>query len=928
MIVGIRYHCVQCSASYCTLDYNKIVSEHDPNHIFLRLRSIFAIINDWDFTTVTDDELWYEPLTQRDSTNVKSDLGILRAESRASNLSVSQKSIRSSQGSLREYGAESLKCDSRDSIQISETSYGEPASDALFGNDEPESSNELLALHETGYAEDLPTIVDEQKVSAPNSSIAKKIQLFEELAKKPQEINIKGPFGRQTTKFVDIVVKPAASSSDVPVLDSSDSESSDNEQINTTCYVDEIGNEISFDDTPPRTASSYLNSLVPDLDAVSDFEEKKNSFFPNMAGISLRNQIEDVVGFYMTGVSDETSTTFKDMTSLKGKAELVSETASENEFRCQDLWDSYDQYLAAKSADTRFKALVEFRSNLQLFFAKSERYAKTIVDEIHLPYSEKSIRPVDAGGVAGGVKYAHDGIFFKFAVDLYDIFGGDRNAAKTAGWELKGLQVYFDSQVEGLRVPFMFLFDYRGFRMTVMPQLPINANTLKYGSSDAGLTIVKSDKELNKKMKDAALKGNLKGHYVGQNTAGKIYGPGDIEGHAGKDGHFYVIDTARVLPPLPPKSKFNAFWIPHDTDVNGTKEWERLAPMKSIKLELRDWKSRVKHRLLKSYKLTNEEYLDTELVEEFFTFGSIFYVPKEMQATPVLNRIASVSCQRPIYGNAIMVHTPGLKGKVLYNLMRPELLKQSPTALSSDAFTMFQIPGIEKENDEKDIRGLYHKLKKEIIPQFCEKLKSGEITVRNGEQLCRAMHEHGINLRFLGKIRKQFFDQRHHPLFKIIGLEICSRTTKGFLKGILRRIKPSQLDKNCINTIISYFNLNLSNGVACNLYWKWVLKPLLVFKFGDCLTPEEHDSHCDVRSTFFGYDKLAFFAKLQQQVGVKFSDKTVARFIEDPTRFETKWPLTINDFEAVNSRTKQFFTEFIDRELDSLSQELRNNMMA
>jgi hypothetical protein len=53
--------------------------------------------------------------------------------------------------------------------------------------------------------------------------------------------------------------------------------------------------------------------------------------------------------------------------------------------------------------------------------------------------------------------------------------------------------------------------------------------------------------------------------------------------------------------------------------------------MKSIKLELRDWKSRVKHRLLKSYQLTNEEYLDTELVEEFFTFGSIFAVPKEVR---------------------------------------------------------------------------------------------------------------------------------------------------------------------------------------------------------------------------------------------------------------------------------------------------------
>lgn len=52
--------------------------------------------------------------------------------------------------------------------------------------------------------------------------------------------------------------------------------------------------------------------------------------------------------------------------------------------------------------------------------------------------------------------------------------------------------------------------------------------------------------------------------------------------------------------------------------------------MKTIKLELRDWKSRVKNMLLKPYKLSNEDYIDTDLVEEFFTFGSIFAVPKEV----------------------------------------------------------------------------------------------------------------------------------------------------------------------------------------------------------------------------------------------------------------------------------------------------------
>ncbi len=53
--------------------------------------------------------------------------------------------------------------------------------------------------------------------------------------------------------------------------------------------------------------------------------------------------------------------------------------------------------------------------------------------------------------------------------------------------------------------------------------------------------------------------------------------------------------------------------------------------MKTIKLELRDWKSRVKNMLLKPYKFqSNEDYIDTDLVEEFFTFGSIFAVPKEV----------------------------------------------------------------------------------------------------------------------------------------------------------------------------------------------------------------------------------------------------------------------------------------------------------
>ncbi len=31
-----------------------------------------------------------------------------------------------------------------------------------------------------------------------------------------------------------------------------------------------------------------------------------------------------------------------------------------------------------------------------------------------------------------------------------------------------------------------------------------------------------------------------------------VYGPGDLEGHLGKDGRYYVLDAARLFPPHPP----------------------------------------------------------------------------------------------------------------------------------------------------------------------------------------------------------------------------------------------------------------------------------------------------------------------------------------------------------------------------------------
>jgi len=55
------------------------------------------------------------------------------------------------------------------------------------------------------------------------------------------------------------------------------------------------------------------------------------------------------------------------------------------------------------------------------------------------------------------------------------------------------------------------------------------------------------DPSLNKKMKKAADFINIKGHKIGT-TGVTLYGPGDIEGHQGHDGRYYILGISMISP--------------------------------------------------------------------------------------------------------------------------------------------------------------------------------------------------------------------------------------------------------------------------------------------------------------------------------------------------------------------------------------------
>jgi hypothetical protein len=221
--------------------------------------------------------------------------------------------------------------------------------------------------------------------------------------------------------------------------------------------------------------------------------------------------------------------------------------------------NSFQAILALDDAPSKFRKL---RNLAHDFTHAASVYGRIIISERFLPVEHKTIKPSAAlGGTAGGLKYVCGGMLFKFCVDVCLSNGGwmyggalasDERAMKSGGHELKSIiNLLSLSPKDTTRVhfPMMAVVDYRGFRLLVESLLPIDRSTCVYGSPDGGATMYASEPRLNASMRCLAQQLNLAEHQVGDV---RIAGPGDVEGHVGRDGRFYLIDLARIFPPQAP----------------------------------------------------------------------------------------------------------------------------------------------------------------------------------------------------------------------------------------------------------------------------------------------------------------------------------------------------------------------------------------
>lgn len=193
------------------------------------------------------------------------------------------------------------------------------------------------------------------------------------------------------------------------------------------------------------------------------------------------------------------------------------------------------------------------------FMERSLEVVKVIIEELALEDEQKTYSSLPtAGGVAGGEKYLVDGnIFIKLCVDNNSLYGGNEWSSKIANLELHGSDAYASCIPKlpagsKLRVPLIAMIDYGGFRAIVSTACPISKRTIVYGSNDAARTVHNDDPEAEKSMQQCAFLLNLAPHRVKNGNNMFLASAVDVEVHRGDDGYLYILDTARVFPPVAP----------------------------------------------------------------------------------------------------------------------------------------------------------------------------------------------------------------------------------------------------------------------------------------------------------------------------------------------------------------------------------------
>eukprot|EP00252_Welwitschia_mirabilis_P007752 TRINITY_DN19429_c0_g1_i1.p1 TRINITY_DN19429_c0_g1~~TRINITY_DN19429_c0_g1_i1.p1 ORF type:complete len:1424 (-),score=348.01 TRINITY_DN19429_c0_g1_i1:430-4701(-) len=122
-------------------------------------------------------------------------------------------------------------------------------------------------------------------------------------------------------------------------------------------------------------------------------------------------------------------------------------------------------------------------------------------------------------------------------------------------------------------------------------------------------------------------------------------------------------------------------------------------------------------------------------------------------------------------------------------------VKEDPPVvlLNPNALTNFKLAGNPEEihEDEELVKKAGAYLVDVVIPKFVQDLCSLEVSPMDGQTLTEALHAHGINIRYIGRVANMTKNLPH--IWDLCVIEMVVRAVKHVLKGVLRETQDHDL---------------------------------------------------------------------------------------------------------------------------------------
>ncbi|XP_053543480.1 clustered mitochondria protein homolog isoform X2 [Ictalurus punctatus] len=500
------------------------------------------------------------------------------------------------------------------------------------------------------------------------------------------------------------------------------------------------------------------------------------------------------------------------------------------------------------------------------FAAAATRGAMAVIDG--------NVMAINPGEETRMQMFIWNNIFFSLGFDVRDHYkelGGDAAAHTAPTNDLNGVRAYGAVDVEGLYTLGTVVVDYRGYRVTAQSIIPgilerEQEQSVIYGSIDFGKTVVSHPKYLELLEKTSRpLKVQRHAVLNEKETPVELCSSVECKGIIGNDGRHYILDLLRTFPPdlnflsvegeqLNPESKKQGFPRQHR---------HRLACLRQELIE-----AFVEHRYLLFMKMAALQLMQHKANKDSKPAALPENAPAEAESKPALAPEASENATETAAPTPALptssesTQTPEVaenqqasstensavnaNGTVSLGAGEPaeshnggcdspledpksrEVVLNACKAVGSISNTSFDIrfnpdifsPGVRfPEDSAEDIQKQKQLLKDAAaflvscqIPSLIKDCLDHTALPMDGATLTEALHQRGINMRYLGSVL-EFVDkmpakpQLDH-FYRIAITELITRCTKHIFKTYLQGVELSALSaavSHFLNCFLSSF---------------------------------------------------------------------------------------------------------------------------